>query len=249
MRAERYHAGDGYPIEPTGPDHGRFRSRTCDARMTEPGPPDPRPRLARFLDDLEWRGILHATTPGLPERLATGRRISAYIGFDPTADSLHIGHLIPIFGLLRLQRARRQARRARGWRHRDDRRPVRAVVGAEPARRRHARAQRRGDPGTARAVPGLLARAGAGRHGQQPRLAGVDLADRLPAGRRQALHRALHAGQGLRPDAPRARPVVHRVQLHDPPGASTSRRCTASTASRCRWAARTSGGTSPRASS
>jgi len=68
--------------------------------------PDPghAPELRGFLDDLEWRGILHATTPGLPERLASGRRISAYIGFDPTADSLHVGHLVPIFGLLRLQR-------------------------------------------------------------------------------------------------------------------------------------------------
>ena len=59
--------------------------------------------LAGLLDDLEWRGILHATTPGLRERLADGRPISGYIGFDPTADSLHVGHLIPIFGLLRLQ--------------------------------------------------------------------------------------------------------------------------------------------------
>ena len=86
-------------------------------------------------------------------------------------------------------------------------------------------------------------------HGQQPRLAGHDLADRLPARRRQALHRALHARQGLRPGAARARAVVHRVQLHDAPGASTSRPSTGSTASRCRWAARTSGGTSPPASS
>jgi tyrosyl-tRNA synthetase len=72
--------------------------------MTTDGSADLAPDLARFLDDLRWRGILQSTTPGLPERLATGRRISAYIGFDPTADSLHIGHLIPIFGLLRLQR-------------------------------------------------------------------------------------------------------------------------------------------------
>jgi tyrosyl-tRNA synthetase len=72
--------------------------------MTADGSPDHAPDLTRFLDDLRWRGILQATTPGLPERLATGRRISAYIGFDPTADSLHIGHLIPVFGLLRLQR-------------------------------------------------------------------------------------------------------------------------------------------------
>jgi tyrosyl-tRNA synthetase len=54
--------------------------------------------------ELEWRGILHAATPGLAGRLATGRPISGYIGFDPSAPSLHIGSLVPIFGLLRLQR-------------------------------------------------------------------------------------------------------------------------------------------------
>ena len=72
--------------------------------MTETLPADHAPALSGLLGELEWRGILHATTPGLPARLATGRRISAYIGFDPSADSLHIGHLIPIFGLIRLQR-------------------------------------------------------------------------------------------------------------------------------------------------
>jgi tyrosyl-tRNA synthetase len=60
--------------------------------------------LAGFLAELEWRGILHGTTPGLPARLARGGPMSAYIGFDPTADSLHVGHLVPIFGLLRFQR-------------------------------------------------------------------------------------------------------------------------------------------------
>ncbi|MGK2850501.1 MAG: tyrosine--tRNA ligase [Candidatus Limnocylindrales bacterium] len=57
-----------------------------------------------MLAELEWRGILHATTPGLPARLATRQPIAGYNGFDPSADSLHVGHLIPIFGLLRLQR-------------------------------------------------------------------------------------------------------------------------------------------------
>jgi tyrosyl-tRNA synthetase len=66
-------------------------------------PPDAAPDLPGFLAELEWRGILQATTPGLADRLATGRRIKAYIGFDPSADSLHVGHLIPIFGLIRLQ--------------------------------------------------------------------------------------------------------------------------------------------------
>jgi len=60
--------------------------------------------LGDLLSELEWRGMLHATTPGLPARLATGRPISGYNGFDPSGPSLHIGHLVPIFGLLRLQR-------------------------------------------------------------------------------------------------------------------------------------------------
>ncbi len=60
--------------------------------------------LGALIPELEWRGILHATTPGLAARLATGESISGYIGFDPSAPSLHIGSLVPIFGLLRLQR-------------------------------------------------------------------------------------------------------------------------------------------------
>jgi tyrosyl-tRNA synthetase len=60
--------------------------------------------LGDFLGELEWRGILHETTPGLAARLATGRPISGYVGFDPSFPSLHVGHLVPIFGLLRLQR-------------------------------------------------------------------------------------------------------------------------------------------------
>jgi tyrosyl-tRNA synthetase len=60
--------------------------------------------LAALLPELEWRGILQSTTPGLPDRLASGRTIAGYIGFDPSANSLHVGHLVPIFGLLRLQR-------------------------------------------------------------------------------------------------------------------------------------------------
>jgi len=71
--------------------------------MSDAPVPRDAPRLDTLLGDLEWRGILHAATPGLPARLATGRPISAYIGFDPSGDSLHVGHLVPVFGLLRLQ--------------------------------------------------------------------------------------------------------------------------------------------------
>ena len=40
--------------------------------------------LSGLLEELEWRGMLHATTPGLPARLATGRPIAGYNGFDPS---------------------------------------------------------------------------------------------------------------------------------------------------------------------
>jgi tyrosyl-tRNA synthetase len=61
-------------------------------------------RLAGLLPDLGWRGLVHATTSGLEARLAAGTPLRAYNGFDPTFHSLHVGHLIPIFGLVRLQR-------------------------------------------------------------------------------------------------------------------------------------------------
>jgi tyrosyl-tRNA synthetase len=48
--------------------------------------------------------MLHETTPGLPARLARGRSIAGYNGFDPSGPWLHIGHLVPIMGLLQLQR-------------------------------------------------------------------------------------------------------------------------------------------------
>ena len=60
--------------------------------------------LAGLLDELRWRGMLHAASDGLEARLATGRPISGYNGFDPSGPSLHIGSLVPVFGLLHFQR-------------------------------------------------------------------------------------------------------------------------------------------------
>lgn len=59
-----------------------------------------------FLDELKWRGLLHQCTDeaGLREHLAGGRR-RGYCGFDPTADSLTIGNLVPIMMLVHLARA------------------------------------------------------------------------------------------------------------------------------------------------
>ena len=57
-----------------------------------------------FIEELKWRGILHDVMPGTEELLAK-EMVSGYIGFDPTADSLHVGSLAQIMTLLRFQLA------------------------------------------------------------------------------------------------------------------------------------------------
>ena len=48
-----------------------------------------------FVEELKWRGMLHDMMPGTEEQLAK-EMTTAYVGIDPTADSLHIGHLVSI---------------------------------------------------------------------------------------------------------------------------------------------------------
>ncbi|MDA9555171.1 tyrosine--tRNA ligase [Pelobium sp.] len=57
-----------------------------------------------FVEELRWRGLLHDIMPGTEEELAKGMA-SGYIGFDPTADSLHVGSLLQIMTLVRFQKA------------------------------------------------------------------------------------------------------------------------------------------------
>lgn len=57
-----------------------------------------------FVEELRWRGLLHDITPGTEEELLKGMK-GGYIGFDPTADSLHVGSLLQIFTLVRFQKA------------------------------------------------------------------------------------------------------------------------------------------------
>src|SRR5262244_2296995 len=54
-------------------------------------------------DEIEWRGMLYEATPDLREVLAK-EKVTAYIGFDPSAPSLHVGSLLPVMALARLQR-------------------------------------------------------------------------------------------------------------------------------------------------
>ena len=64
----------------------------CD--MTDP---------VAVLDELSWRGLVHQHTEGLADALAKSP-VSAYCGFDPSASSMHVGNLIPVMGLMHLQR-------------------------------------------------------------------------------------------------------------------------------------------------
>lgn len=57
-----------------------------------------------FVEELRWRGMLHDIMPGTEEEL-NKKMTSGYIGFDPTADSLHVGHLTQIMTLIHFQRA------------------------------------------------------------------------------------------------------------------------------------------------
>ncbi len=82
---------DGPPAPPVTP------APASDAPSFDQGP-------AGFIPEMRWRGQFHAASDRLEARLATNREITAYIGFDPSGPWLHIGHLVPIFGLIRLQR-------------------------------------------------------------------------------------------------------------------------------------------------
>src|SRR5882762_7633369 len=57
-----------------------------------------------LIEELKWRGMIQDIMPGTEEQL-NKEMTAGYIGFDPTADSLHIGSLVPILLLVHLQRA------------------------------------------------------------------------------------------------------------------------------------------------
>lgn len=59
--------------------------------------------MTSIIDELKWRGMLYDASVGAAELLAR-EPVTLYNGFDPTADSLHIGHLVPLLALARFQR-------------------------------------------------------------------------------------------------------------------------------------------------
>ncbi|MBC7390398.1 MAG: tyrosine--tRNA ligase [Opitutaceae bacterium] len=59
--------------------------------------------MKNFVEELRWRGMLHDMVPGTEELLNSGEIIKAYIGFDPTADSLGVGNLVQVMTLMHFQ--------------------------------------------------------------------------------------------------------------------------------------------------
>src|SRR5438128_1152748 len=59
--------------------------------------------MANLYDEFQWRRLVYDATEGLSDILAK-ERVTGYIGFDPTASSLHVGNLMTLMALARLQR-------------------------------------------------------------------------------------------------------------------------------------------------
>ena len=60
--------------------------------------------MKNFIEDLKWRGMIQDIMPGT-EELLSKEQCTAYVGIDPTADSLHIGHLVSVMMLKHFQDA------------------------------------------------------------------------------------------------------------------------------------------------
>ena len=200
-----------------------------------------------LFDEFQWRGMVSDATDGVRDALATGQ-VTAYIGFDPTASSLHVGIAAHGDGARAAAARRAHAHRARRRRHRDDRRPQRQVAGARSCSRRSRSTERRRRSRAARALPRFFRRrtpraSSTTPTGWAPRRA------HLPARRGQALHGQLHAAEGLgAAGAWRADGISYtEFSYMRLAGVRLPAPVRSATVARCKWVAAISGATSRRA--
>ena len=171
-----------------------------------------------ILDELGWRDLIAQSTD-LDALAAETRRgpMTVYAGFDPTAPQPACRAPGAPAGVAPVSARRPSPDRARGRRHRHDRRSARRRR-ADPQRGRHRRRMDRTDRRTAatlRRLRGFWGITHRRRRRQQPGLDAPDVGDRVPARRRQALLGQRHAGPRHRPAPPgRRRHLLHRIQLH-----------------------------------
>ena len=169
--------------------------------------------------EFQWRGLLYESTEGLRDVLARDK-VTLYIGFDPTAASLHVGSSAADDGAGADAAFRPQPDCHRRRRH--------GMIGdpsGKTAERQLLTVEKiddnvRGIRGAALQGARLRRPGQSGPYRQQRRLAAVVEPARLPARHRQTLHRQLHAGEGVGAPPSRAgrRHLVHRVQLPDVAG-------------------------------
>ena len=163
--------------------------------------------MSDILELLTARGFVQDATPGLAERLRQGP-ITAYVGFDPTADSLHVGNMVPADGAWPgcSGWATPPSRWSAGDRHGG--RSERQARGAPGHVARPDRPQRPGAHAPAPAVPDVRG-SQRGPAPEQRRLASRAPADGVSARHRQALHPEPHAAEGVgaEPDGDRGFPT------------------------------------------
>ncbi len=108
----------------------------------------------RAFEEFRWRGLVYDHTDGLPDLLAH-EKVTAYIGFDPTSDSLQIGNLLALMGLARLQRFGHTPIALAGGGTGMIGDPSGKIARTAAAEQRGGRGQRRGDQGATGPVAGL----------------------------------------------------------------------------------------------
>jgi len=89
--------------------------------------------IKNFVEELEWRGMIHSIMPGTQEQLQK-EMSTAYVGIDPTADSLHIGHLVSVMILKHFQMCGHRPIALVGGATGMIGDPSRQIAGAQPAR-------------------------------------------------------------------------------------------------------------------
>ena len=142
---------------PLDPDHRAIRSSRDHGRETHAADQPTCVWQSRGMptlsEDLTFRGLIHQMTDAdLPKRFDQPG-LTVYAGFDPTADSLHVGNLMQLCTLRRFQEAGHRTISLAGGGHRHDRRPRRQAGRASAAQPRDHRGLPGGDPPPARPIP------------------------------------------------------------------------------------------------
>ena len=171
-----------------------------------------------FLKTLAERGFVHQCTDEAALAALSGGPVAAYIGFDCTADSLHVGHLLPIMLLRLFQRCGHRPVALIGGGTTKVGDPVRKDEPSSPGRRADRGATRRAsaDPSSASSTSATDRRCADAR---QRGVAGPAALHPVPARRGEAFHRQPHADHGQRAAAAgaRAAALLPRIQLHAAP--------------------------------